>query len=94
MSLFIFILFQVFAALLVYSCFCRASFTNKGNTLRPVRWTFSMLGVVACFALFGPWITTYEPDGFATALLGAITLTQMVTSHYWRAGVPQRFRKQ
>ena len=93
MTLFLLCVFQVSALLLVGSCICRAYHTHKGNTRRPVRWTFSALSVVACLSLFGPWFG-YEPDGVSTALIGVLTLTQLVTSHYWRAGVPRQFSQE
>ena len=87
------VLFQAFAVLLVYSCYCRATRISKQNTQRPIRWAFTTLGVVGSLCMFAPLIAAYQPDGLTTALLGAITLTQLVTAHHWRAGVPPPFRK-
>lgn len=93
MSLFLLGLFQLSAGVLLYSCFSRASFTSKANTRRPIRWVFTILGVMACVCLFAPWLTDYEPDGMAAALVAQLALTQLVTSHFWHAGVPPQFQK-
>lgn len=82
---------EVLAAALFYSCFCRAAFTNKRNTRRDVRWVFTYLGVMSLLCVLAP-LWGYEPDGFTTALLGAIALVQLVTAHHWRRGVPAQFR--
>ncbi len=93
MKLFLLVLFLAFSVLLLASCFCRATHTHKGNTRRPVRWTFTAQGVLACICCFAPCYG-YEPDGLATGLVGVLALTQVVTSHYWRQGVPRQFRKE
>jgi hypothetical protein len=90
MTLYLLVLFELAAVLLIVACFCRATHTHKGNTKRPIRWIFSLLGVMACVSFLAPWFG-YEPDGLATGLLSVLTLTQLVTSHYWHAGVPPQF---
>ncbi len=87
------VLFEVFALTLTYSCVCRASFTSKANTRRDVRWAFTYLGVMALLGVLAP-LWGYEPDGFTTALLGSITVVQLVTAHHWRNGVPAPFRRE
>jgi hypothetical protein len=86
------VLWEVAAWALVYSCFCRAAFTNKRNTRRDVRWAFSLLGVMALLSVFLPF-WGYNPDGFTVALLVVITLVQLTTAHHWRNGVPAKFRR-
>lgn len=93
MNVFLHALFLLSAAVLVFACFCRFVHTDKTNTVRPIRWVFAILSVVACVCLFAPLLGHYQPDGIATALVTVLALTQVVTSHYWRAGVPQPFRK-
>lgn len=80
------------AAALVWSCFCRAAYTHKGNTRRDVRWAFQGLGVLAVICLAAP-LYGYEPDGMAIALLVWVAIMQIVTAHHWRAGVPKQFRR-
>ena len=87
------VLFEIFLLLVVYSCFCRATHTSKANTRRPIRWTFSALGAVAVFSALGPLVADYQPDGVATALAGVLCLSQLVTNHYWRNGVPAPFKE-
>lgn len=87
------VLFELFAVALFMSCVCRASYTNKRNTKRDVRWAFTFLGVVAVLCMVAP-VFGYEPDGLVTALLAAIALLQVVTAHHWRAGVPPRFQQE
>lgn len=86
------VIWEALALALVYSCFCRASFTNKANTKRDVRWSFTYLGVMAVLSVLAPF-WGYDPDGFTVALLGALTVVQLTTAHHWRNGVPVQFRK-
>jgi hypothetical protein len=83
---------EVLSLALVYSCFCRASFTSKANTKRDIRWSFTYLGVMALLCALAPF-WGYDPDGFTIALLGAITLVQLTTAHHWRNGIPHQFRR-
>lgn len=85
-------LYEAFACALLWSCFCRATYTSKANTRRDVRWAFSLLGFAALVATLGP-LFGYEPDEMATLLLGAVAATQIVTAHHWHAGVPEPFQK-
>lgn len=88
-----FIVWEVFAWALVYSCFCRASHTSKRNTRRDIRWAFTYLGVMSLLCALAPF-WGYAPDGFTVALLGAITVVQLTTAYHWRHGVPAQFRKE
>lgn len=85
-------LFEGFCLSIVYSCFCRASHTNKANTKRDVRWAFSLLGVVSIVGAAVPF-AGYEPDPVAVMFAGATAAVQLVTSFHWRRGVPAQFRK-
>lgn len=93
MKLYLVIVFELAAALLVWSCFCRAAFTHKRNTRRPIRWTFTLLAIMACTCFFAPILWHYEPDGVSAGLAGVLALTQLVTNHYWRQGVPPQFKE-
>ncbi len=88
------LLFEIYALALLLSCFCRLALTRKSNTVRAVRWTFTALSIVAACCVAAPWLTGYQPDAMATALVGVIALTQIVTSHHWRKGVPAQFLKE
>lgn len=77
---------------LLWSLFCRASHTSKGNTRRDIRWAFAFLGVVSILATVLPF-WGYDPDPFAITLLVAITVVQLTTAYHWRRGVPDQFRR-
>lgn len=85
-------LWEASALALVYSCFCRATYTSKANTKRDIRWAFTLLGVMGLLSVMAPF-WGYDPDGFTVALLVVITLVQITTAHHWRRGVPAQFRK-
>jgi hypothetical protein len=84
-------LFEAFSIAIFWSCFCRAVHTSKANTVREVRWAFTLLGVVSILCIVAP-LWGYHPDGIAVLLVGAIAVLQITTSHHWRGGVPERFR--
>lgn len=85
-------IWETLALALVYSCFYRANFTNKTNTVRVVRWAFTYLGVMSLLSVLAPF-WGYDPDAFTIALLGSITTVQLATAHHWRKGVPEKFRR-
>jgi hypothetical protein len=85
-------IWEALALALFYSCFCRARHTHKGNTKRDIRWAFTYLGVMSILSALAPF-WGYDPDAFAVALLGAITVVQITTAHHWRKGIPAQFRK-
>lgn len=91
MTLATLIVFEVFALVLFWSCFGRLAHTCKCNTKRPVRWVFTALCIMGVLCAVAPWLTDYQPDALTTALLTAAALAQVVTSHYWRQGVPAQF---
>lgn len=87
------VLYGVFSAALFWSCLCRLRYTSKGNTVRAVRWVFTALAVLAFICLAAPILFHYVPERMATALLGLLSMTQLITSHYWHRGVPRQFTK-
>lgn len=87
------LLWEAFALALFYSCFCRASHTHKGNTVRAIRWAFTLLGVVSILCVLAP-LWDYAPEGMAVLLLGTFTVVQVTTAHHWRKGIPAAFRRQ
>jgi hypothetical protein len=86
-------MFEAFAALIFWSCFCRASHTSKANTKRDVRWAFTLLGVVSIVCIVAPFFG-YVPDLISIALVGSTAMVQLATSYHWRRGVPVQFRKE
>lgn len=86
------LLHTVLAAALVWSCVCRFTHTSKTNTRAPIRWAFSALAVYAAVSLFAPYASDWMPDAMSVLALAAITAVQVVTSFFWRHGVPVRFR--
>jgi hypothetical protein len=85
-------IFELFALLLFFSCFCRSVHTSKANTKRDIRWAFTFLGVVAILCIVLP-LWGWRPDTVTVLLIAAAAITQLVTSYHWRAGVPPRFQK-
>lgn len=85
-------LFEVFSAVIFWSCFCRAAHTSKVNSKRDIRWAFTLLGVVSILCIAAP-LYDWRPDAVAVLLAGAIATVQVATGHHWRAGVPKPFRK-
>lgn len=85
-------LFEGFALSIFWSCFCRAAHTNKANTKRDIRWSFTLLGVVSILSIVAP-LWGYQPDAMAVLLAGATAAVQATTSHHWRRGLPAPFRK-
>ncbi len=94
---------QVLAAgSLAWSCFCRLVRTDA-ETIREVRlaiWFEAMAAGLVMAAPFMPalvpeaqWTTGTTPRWIWLVLLLAATLVQIVTSKYWRHGVPDDFQK-
>ena len=77
---------------LFYSVFCRCV-RSSDKVRTSVRLAFVFLGLVACAGMVAPLVWGVVPDLFSLSLLAAITVVQLVTAHYWRAGVPDRFYK-
>ncbi len=86
------LLHTALSAALVWSCLCRFAHTSKINTRAPIRWAFTALSVYASLSLFGPYASDWQPDAMNVIALAAITAVQVVTSYFWRDGVPVQFR--
>jgi hypothetical protein len=84
-------LFEAFSFATFWSCFCRAAHTSKTNSKRDIRWAFTSLGVVSILCIAAP-LYDWQPDAIAVLMAGAIAAVQVVTSHHWRQGVPEKFR--
>lgn len=89
----ILILHELLCAALFYSVFFRAVKSCE-KVRADVRIAFVVLGVVACLGMAAPLVWGLVPDLFGLALLAAMTGVQLVTSHHWATGVPDRFYKQ
>lgn len=92
-----------FAAMLMWSCFCRLVKTNAG-TYREVRWAI-LLELIAAGMLLGapfmPWLMPREVDWAPlstpmwvwVAMLAAALVMQLVTARYWANGeAPEHFQ--
>ena len=64
------VMWEALAGALVYSCFCRASFTSKANTKRDIRWAFTILGVVSILCIVSP-LWGYRPDWLVILMTSA-----------------------
>lgn len=83
------VIHEVLCLVLIYTVFCR--FVRTDDTVRlDVRMTFFLLGAVACFGIPAPFYG-FIPNIFSTVLLFMIVMVQVVTSRYWRNGVPLSF---
>lgn len=81
---------ELLCFVLIFTVFCRA--VRMDNSVRiDVRLAFFLLGAVACIGVPAPWVWGFSPNMFTLFLLGGITLVQIVTSRYWRVGVPLSF---
>nr|DAG84927.1 MAG TPA: hypothetical protein [Caudoviricetes sp.] len=98
------VLLQVVMAMgLAYSCFCRLVRTDA-ETVREVRlaiWFEAMAAGMVAGAPIVPllvqeitWSAGTTPRWIWLALLVSATLVQLVTSRYWRDGVPDDFQKE
>lgn len=86
------ILHEVLCAVLLWTCFCRATRTNP-QTMRPVLVAFYLLSVSALWATFAPLLTGWEPDSVSLLLLASIALTQLVTARFWQQSPPRAFQR-
>ena len=86
------LLHEVLCGLLFYTVFFRAV-KSCGRVRCDVRVSFFVLGIVACYGMAAPIAWAFVPDLFSLALLAGIALVQMVTTHHWRHGVPDRYYK-
>ena len=81
---------EVLCAILFYTVFCRAVKACR-KVRQDVRFSFFVLGTVACLGMAAPLAWGLAPDVFGLALLAAVNLVQLVTSRHWRGGVPDYF---
>lgn len=81
---------EFLAAVLLYSCFCRAVRMSKRThqAIRLAFWAESIAAVIAFFAPFTGW----QPDSVTMALLLGGTSVQLVTALFWIDGVPVHFQ--
>lgn len=81
---------ELLCLVLIFTVFCRA--VRMDSTVRiDVRLAFFLLGAVACLGMPAPWVWGFQASAFSLFLLGGIALVQIVTSRYWRRGVPLSF---
>jgi hypothetical protein len=88
----ILIVHELLCAALFYSVFFRACRACE-KVRTDVRLAFVALGLVACAGMAAPLVWGLVPDLFGLVLLAAMVIVQLVTSHHWTAGVPDRFYK-
>ena len=96
------ILQMLLAAALAHSCFCRLVRTDS-ETIREVRLAIWFEAMAAGLVLGAPvmplllpeadWEPGTTPTWIWLVLLLAAALVQIVTSRYWRGGVPVDFQK-
>ncbi len=83
---------ELLCAVLLWSCFCRATRTNDQTSL-PILASFYLLSIAALFATLAPVLIGWEPDAVSLLLLGAIALVQTVTARYWQQSPPAAFQE-
>lgn len=81
---------ELLCLVLIFTVFCRAVRMNSSVRV-DVRLAFFLLGAVACVGVPAPWVWGFNPNAFALMLMAVIALVQIVTSRYWRNGVPLSF---
>ena len=92
MSAALMILHELLCAILLWSCFCRATRTNAQTSL-PILLSFWLLSVAALFSTFAPLLISWQPDAVSLLLLASITLVQTVTARYWQQSPPAAFQR-
>ena len=85
-------LHELLCAVLLYSCFCRATKTNRETQIQ-VLLSFYLLSIAALVATFAPLVLGWEPDTVSLMLLASITLVQTVTSRFWQHSPPVAFQR-
>ena len=86
------VLHELLCAVLLWSCFCRATRTNAQTAL-PILVSFWLLSVAALFATLAPLLISWEPDAVSLLLLASIALVQTVTARYWQQSPPAAFQR-
>lgn len=92
MSHVLMILHEVLCAVLLYSCFCRATRTNQDTQIQVVL-SFYLLSVSAMVATVAPVAMGWQPDAVSLLLLASITLVQSVTARFWKHSPPAAFQR-
>lgn len=87
------VLHELLCAVLLYSCFCRATRTNAG-TMLPILLSFYFLSISALVATFAPLFMGWKPDAVSLLLLASISLVQTVTARFWQQSPPRAFQTQ
>lgn len=98
-----------FAALLLWSCFCRLTKTNS-NTHREIRWSVVLEAIAAMLVMGAPllpmlipelngrgggrWKEWGTPAWIWVLLLVAAATRELVTAKFWRDGPPAHFQGQ
>ena len=85
------ILHELLCILLLWTCFCRATRTNR-STRKPVLVSCYLLSISGLWAMFAPLIG-WMPDSVSLLLLAAITLVQTVTARFWQQSPPAAFQQ-
>lgn len=97
--------FTLLCLALVAASFARARRTSHRTTARAVRWCISAQGMAATAGAIAPWLLRWPPSWLPVAaqqvvpdvvvllLVASMAATQAVTSHLWRAGVPEAFQR-
>lgn len=86
------IVHELLCAVLFWTVFERAALCSD-RVRTDVRFAFFMLGIAACAGLVAPLVWDYRPHTVGVLLLAAVVLVELVTSRYWRGGVPPAFLK-
>lgn len=77
---------------LLWTCFCRLVHTNN-ETIPAIRFAFFALGSTALVAAAAPWVWEYEAGWPALIITLATLVMQIITSRFWRQGVPHRLQR-
>ena len=81
---------EILAAMLFYTCFCRAVKTN-GTVRKDVLVALWFLGSVSSISMFAPLAFGWEPDCMSVLLLLSMVIVQVVTAAHLRYGIPKEF---
>ena len=92
MSLPLLILHEALCAVLLWSCFCRATRTNRETRIQ-VLLAFYLLSVSVLVATFAPLVMDWTPDAVSLLLLASMALVQTVTARFWQQSPPSAFQQ-
>lgn len=82
-------MWELLCGALFWSVFCRLVRTSRTTRL-DVRLALVSVGAAALAGVGAP-LYGWAPDPVTLAIVGAVTLLQLVMAHHWRAGVPRQF---